>query len=152
MKTHKLNLLKLNILIGPLLLAVQCQAQSYSIDWFTIGGGGGALNSAGGTFTASGTIGQPNAGVMSGGNFTLAGGFWPGVESSPGCLLTGIGIERLGNGRVRVSWPLPGCGYVLYHSTSLENWTTLPPPYETNATHLSVIRSERAEFFTLRRQ
>src|SRR6266487_2900088 len=49
-------------------------AQSYSIDWFTVDGGGGT--STGGVYSVSGTIGQPDAGKMSGGNFTVDGGFW----------------------------------------------------------------------------
>src|ERR1700692_3967957 len=59
------------------MLASQAQGQSYSIDWFTIDGGGGT--SSGGAYTLSGTIGQPDAGQLSGGNFTLDGGFWGGV-------------------------------------------------------------------------
>ncbi|MFO0973831.1 MAG: hypothetical protein U1A27_10390 [Phycisphaerae bacterium] len=50
-----------------------------TIDWFTVDGGG-AMNSAGGAFSLSGTIGQPDAKVapvMSGGTFELTGGFWP---------------------------------------------------------------------------
>ncbi|MDX2131029.1 MAG: hypothetical protein SFY69_03120 [Planctomycetota bacterium] len=47
-----------------------------TIDWYTIDGGGGT--SSGASFVLSGTIGQPDAGVMSGGSFTLTGGFWVG--------------------------------------------------------------------------
>ncbi|MBM4108262.1 MAG: hypothetical protein FJ255_05545 [Phycisphaerae bacterium] len=55
-----------------------------SIDWHTIDGGGGT--SAGGSFTVSGTIGQPDAGpVMSGGVFALTGGFWAGGSAGPTC-------------------------------------------------------------------
>ena len=51
------------------------------IPWYTIDGGG-VMNSTGGTFELSGTIGQPDAGqIMSGGGFTLSGGFWFAVES-----------------------------------------------------------------------
>ncbi len=56
----------------------------FSIDWYTIDGGGGT--SAGGTFELSGTIGQPDAGPeMTGGTFSLTGGFWAGagVPSNP---------------------------------------------------------------------
>src|SRR2546430_2683560 len=49
-------------------------AQNYSIDWFTIDGGGGT--STGGVFSLTGTIGQPDAGHMSGGTYTVDGGFW----------------------------------------------------------------------------
>ncbi len=38
--------------------------------------GGGVIHSNGGTFELSGTIGQPDAGVLVGGGFTLTGGFW----------------------------------------------------------------------------
>ncbi len=48
---------------------------AFEINRFTIDGGGDML-SAGGGFELSGTIGQPDAGLVSGGGFTLAGGFW----------------------------------------------------------------------------
>jgi len=52
----------------------------FSIDWYTVDGGGGT--STGGGFVLSGTIGQPDAGpVMSGGTFTLTGGFWAGANA-----------------------------------------------------------------------
>jgi hypothetical protein len=41
----------------------------------TIDGGGG-MRSTGGDFELSGTIGQPDGGLLSGGSFELAGGFW----------------------------------------------------------------------------
>jgi hypothetical protein len=52
-----------------------CQAQSYSIDWHKIAGGGGT--GAGGNYFVSGTIGQHDASApMSSGNYSLTGGFW----------------------------------------------------------------------------
>jgi hypothetical protein len=60
-----------------LTLASQVHAQSYTITWWTIDGGGGS--STGGGYTLSGTVGQPDAGVLSGGSYTLTGGFW-GVD------------------------------------------------------------------------
>ena len=55
-------------------LCIRGLGQSYSVDWHTIDGGGGT--STGGIYFVSGTIGQPDAGMMSGGNYTLRGGFW----------------------------------------------------------------------------
>ena len=49
-------------------------AQQYSIDWSSIDGGGGT--STGGVYAVTGTIGQPDAGTLSGGAYTLQGGFW----------------------------------------------------------------------------
>jgi hypothetical protein len=49
-------------------------AQSYSIDWYKVSGGG---TSTGSVYAVSGTIGQHDAGgPMSGGNYSLTGGFW----------------------------------------------------------------------------
>ena len=42
--------------------------------------GGGVMRSTGGDFELSGTIGQPDAGVMTGGEFQLTGGFWFGTD------------------------------------------------------------------------
>jgi hypothetical protein len=52
----------------------------YDLTWNTYDGGGGT--STGGGFELSGTAGQPDAGeqVLTGGNYSLAGGFWPGVS------------------------------------------------------------------------
>jgi hypothetical protein len=51
------------------------RAQSYSINWYKVAGGGGTSTST--TYTVSGTIGQPDAsGAMTGGNYSLTGGFW----------------------------------------------------------------------------
>ena len=47
----------------------------YEISWNTIDGGGG--RSAGGDYTLVSTIGQLDAGEMSGGDYSLSGGFWP---------------------------------------------------------------------------
>ena len=53
-------------------------AQEISVTRSTIDGGG-VMNSTGGGFELSGTIGQPDAGVLSGGDdLTLTGGFWFG--------------------------------------------------------------------------
>ena len=42
--------------------------------WWTADGGGGS--SASGSYILDGTIGQPDAGMLSGGSYTLIGGFW----------------------------------------------------------------------------
>ncbi|MCX6925718.1 MAG: hypothetical protein NT154_21275 [Verrucomicrobia bacterium] len=49
-------------------------SKNLTLNWFTVDGGGGT--STGGVYSVSGTIGQPDAGQMSRGNFTLTGGFW----------------------------------------------------------------------------
>ncbi len=47
----------------------------YDLRWNTIAGGGTTF-SAGGSYLLGGTMGQSDAGTMSGGAYTLNGGFW----------------------------------------------------------------------------
>ncbi len=46
----------------------------YDLSWNTMDGGGG--RSSAGQYTLDGTIGQPDAGMMTGGTYALTGGFW----------------------------------------------------------------------------
>lgn len=55
----------------PLALA---QSGPLDIPWYTIDGGG-TTASSGGDFVLSGTVGQPDAGVLSGGIYIVRGGF-----------------------------------------------------------------------------
>jgi hypothetical protein len=43
--------------------------------------GGGAMAATGGAYTLAATIGQSEAGSLSGGPYTLAGGFWGGANT-----------------------------------------------------------------------
>jgi len=53
-------------------------ARAYDpISWSTVDNGG-AIGSIGGGYLLSGTIGQPDAGTLTGGAFVLRGGFWRG--------------------------------------------------------------------------
>jgi hypothetical protein len=119
----------------PVALGVPALAQ-YSVDWFKVAGGGGT--STGGVYTVSGTIGQPDAGAMTGGNFTLTGGFWAlyAVQTPGAPYLT---VAR-SNTTVVVSWPLPATGWLLQSTTSLLPagivWTELAPPYQSNGENL----------------
>jgi hypothetical protein len=74
-----LILLTLSLVVG----VSSSQAQSgggYDLTWSTIDGGG-ATFSTGGTYSLGGTIGQPDAGSMSGGSYALVGGFWGGATA-----------------------------------------------------------------------
>ncbi len=62
--------------------AVAQMGPNLDLTWSTIDGGGGT--SSGGGFTLTGSIGQPDAGAMSGGGLQLAGGFW-GAGGPPPC-------------------------------------------------------------------
>ena len=110
------------VLSPPVLLA-----QPYSIDWFTIDGGGGT--STGGVYLVSGTIGQPDAGgPMTGGNFSLTGGFWAlptAVQETNAPTLT---IVPATPGNATISWTPNTPGFVLQETLVLSpaNWTNSP--------------------------
>lgn len=141
----------LSVLAG--LLCCPATAQPYVIDWFTLDGGGGV--STGGVYTIQGTIGQPDAGLSSGGPYSLVGGFWGVVEAvqTPGAPLLSIAhIPELST--MNVSWPLPATGFVLDQSPTVTGaWSQVAFPYSTNATHISVTVSPPVgdRFYRLRK-
>jgi hypothetical protein len=95
-------------------------AQSYSIDWYKIAGGGGT--STNGQYSLSGTIGQPDASApMTGGNYSLTGGFWAiyAVQTAGAPLLT-ISIS---NNQAVVSWPVAATGWTLQTNNNLATGT-----------------------------
>jgi hypothetical protein len=114
------------IILSLLAGSAACVASDqYSIDSFKIAGGGGT--STGGAYSVSGTIGQPDAGMMSGGPFTLTGGFWAlpvAVQSSNAPTLL---IISGAPGFATISWTPATPGFVLQVSD------TLTPPAWTNA-------------------
>jgi len=91
------------ILLFSLLISTISYAQTYSIDWYKIAGGGGT--STGATYQITGTIGQPDAsGAMTGGNYSLTGGFWSLIAVVQTAGLPNLTITHNGN-MVSVSWP-----------------------------------------------
>lgn len=101
-----------------------CSAQSYTVDWYKISGGGGT--STNGTYQVSGTIGQPDAsGALSGGNYSVTGGFWSliSVVQTPG--LPTLLVTRAGSS-VTVSWANTGSATLQQNSNvaNAAGWTT----------------------------
>jgi len=115
----------------------------FALDWWTIDGGGGT--STGGGYVVTGTLGQPDAGsVLSGGDFTLTGGFWSVIAAvqTPGA--PDLIVVRTATNTVVVSWPLAGAeGWVLQATNALPSvaapWPLIPPPYQTNGPILQFI-------------
>jgi hypothetical protein len=99
----------------------------YSLDWHTTDGGGGA--SPGGVYSVSGTVGQPDAGgPMTGGNYSLTGGFWAfaAAVQAPGAPL--LSIIPSGPGAATISWSPAAPGWVLQENLDLTttNWVNSP--------------------------
>jgi hypothetical protein len=110
-------------------------------------------------YAVSGTIGQPDAGVMSGGNFSLQGGFWAVVAAiqTPGAPLLTI-TRDLGTGTVTVSWDAPATGFILDQTATLTGspaipWSQVGFPYQTNAGRILINVPSPAgnQFYRLRK-
>jgi len=108
-----------------LLISTFClcaSAQDYTNKWFTVNGGG--RSSTGGVYTITGTAGQPDAGVMRQGEYTVNGGFWGliAVVQTPGA--PPLTIRGAGSNSVLVCWPYPSESYGLQQCTNLTtaNW------------------------------
>ncbi len=83
----------------------------YSIDWCTVDGGGGS--SSGGTYSVTGTVGQPDAGAMLHAPYTVAGGFWSLLGPRPEQRIWVEGSD------VIVAWPVTAGACQLQATDSL---------------------------------
>ena len=112
--------------IATLLLG-HVSAQTYSIDWFTIDGGGGT--STGGVYTVTGTIGQPDAGgPMTNGQYSVTGGFWALPTAIQVIGAPTLTIVPATPGNATISWTPNTPGFVLQQTLSLSptNWVNSP--------------------------
>jgi len=76
------SILAVATLLAVSLLAVaqdgrQTPGADYDLSWWTVDGGGYTFMTGGG-FSLGGTAGQADAGLLTGGRYTLGGGFWRG--------------------------------------------------------------------------
>jgi hypothetical protein len=134
------------------LLPAKASAQSYNIDWYKVSGGGGT--STGGTYQVSGTIGQPDAsGAMTGGNYSLTGGFWAlfQVLQTPGAPT--LYISHAGN-VATVYWQ-DVTGWNLYQdsnlATPIASWPASSSPTLTGGTnYLNITNPAGNLFFRLK--
>jgi hypothetical protein len=136
--------LNARIVLGILWLALvglpfATNAQSYSIDWSKIAGGGGM--STGGTYQVSGTIGQPDATTqtLTGGNYSLTGGFWSLISVVQTAGAPTLYIGHSGNGII-ISWASSATGFALQQSSNLgaNHWTASVYTISTNGATESI--------------
>ena len=73
-------LVLISVLVAPTVIeATAPRTVSYDVSWWTIDGGG-AQGLTGGTYSLSGTIGQPDASLRGAGTYSVGGGFWPDMQ------------------------------------------------------------------------
>ncbi len=125
------------ILLFGLLIPALSQAQTYSINWYKVAGGGGtsAGTNGSGVYSISGTIGQQDASTaMAGGGYLLTGGFWSLISVVQTAGAPNLSISEAGNS-VIVSWPNTG-NYTLQQNSNLAapaGWATSGYPVATNS-------------------
>jgi Divergent InlB B-repeat domain len=130
--------------IGAICLTVlPLHAQSYTIDWHKIQGGGGTSSNA--YYQITGTIGQADAsGVLTGGGYSLAGGYVEAIApvqstyaAGPGGTISGMGSQLVNygfSGNPVTAVPSPG-----YYFVSWSDGVTTPTRTDLNETsNLSV--------------
>ena len=137
---------KLFLLFGLLIPTISF-AQSYTINWYKVSGGGGT--STGATYQVTGTIGQPDAGgAMTGGNYSLTGGFWSliAVAQTPGAPTLYIGQS---GGTVTVYWQNVS-GWTLQQNNNLAisaNWSASAGVTTSNGTNYLTITAPSGNLF-----
>ena len=101
----------------PLLLAASIASAQSDLVFapFTIAGGGGT--STGAVYSIKGTVGQSDAGRMSGGAYVIRGGFWSlYVVQTPGAPLLNITYS---DNQAVVSWSSSATGWTLQTNNNL---------------------------------
>jgi hypothetical protein len=131
----------------PLAFSLRAWGQSYSIDWYKIAGGGGT--STGGVYAVSGTIGQHDAsGAMTGGNYSLTGGFWSLISVVQTAGAPTLCISQSG-GTVTVYWQ-DVSGWSLQQNNDLTipaNWSASGGVTTSNGTNSVTITSPAGNLF-----
>jgi hypothetical protein len=137
----------LTILVLTVWATLSVSAQSYSISWYKVAGGGGT--SAGGNYSVSGTIGQPDASsAMTGGNYSLTGGFWALISAvqTPGAPVLYMSMS---GPTVTVYWQNVS-GWTLQQNNSLSlpsSWAGSGSPTLANGTNYLNLTSQTGNLF-----
>jgi hypothetical protein len=138
------------ILLG-FLCCLAALGQSYSIDWHKVAGGGGT--STNGQYIVAGTIGQPDAGLASGGSYVVTGGYWSMINVVQTAGSPWLGMCMAPGNQAIISWPYPCPGFVLQESLSLSPsaWgnSTASPSLVSNYWQVTVPVSPGCKFYRL---
>ncbi len=137
------------VILLPALLSAQ-----YAIDWYTMDSGGGT--SAGGGYELSGTIGQPDVGRSTGGDYELVAGFWAFaivIQSEDGPQLK---IRYLSPNVALIYWEAGDEPAVLQRSADLTDehgWEDDPgtPVWEDGEYRMEVTPLDSIRFYRLRK-
>jgi hypothetical protein len=111
----------------------------YSLGWQKISAGAGVH--AGGAYSANGTVGEPEAGMLRGGEYAVGGGFWslPAVVPTADAPPLAIALTRTNT--AVISWPASATGWRLQRRGNLAGgaWLMSPEPVTDDGTNRFVI-------------
>jgi hypothetical protein len=118
---------RLPAILGLLLPAICC-AQQYFIRWHKIAGGGGASTDL--VYTVKGTIGQSDAGKMSGNDFWLQGGFWAALAIGPVPGAPSFNLQQTATNTIVITWPITAGNWVLQERAAgaFATWSNVSVP------------------------
>ena len=104
----------------------------YNIAQYVIAGGGGQATGDGWTLNA--TVGQPAAGMATGGGLTLAAGFWTTETAAPRLMIS------VTTNSATLSWPSATLGFSLQQTAALAPaaWVPVTATPTNNGTMTSV--------------
>lgn len=133
--------------------AVFTTLAQYTLDWYSIHGGGGISSNS--QFSITGILGRPDAGgAMTGGNYTLTGGAASliALVQTPGA--PRLALEVLGPNTLKILWPSSEPGWVLQRNTNLAsatNWINAGLTEFVDGTnrHVTVSPDDTRLFFRL---
>jgi hypothetical protein len=122
-----------------------------ALDWQTIDAGGG--RGAGGAYTLVGTMGHVDAATLSGGTYSLAGGFSGGIVMQPPGP-PALSINQT-TSKIILSWPVSSVNYQLQENITLSitgPWSAAARPRTTNSGRIRVTipLSSGSQFYRLK--
>ena len=136
MKTLPQAILLLSALFAILPAA---NAQSYSINWWAIGNGGGTSTNR--SFSVTSAIGKTDAGRMTNANFAIDGGFLSGIELVQTAGAPLLSIVKSGS-NATISWAADASvGFNLEEAPNLNSpssWDSSATTVTTNGNQKSV--------------
>jgi hypothetical protein len=147
------NMNKYTLLTALLLLGTTSyvHSQNYTIDWFTVDGGGGST--AGGSYALSGTAGQPDAGHSIGGNFYLDSGFWSIIDAVQPINTPSLRIVLTRTNTIVIAWPAPSTSFSLQQNNFLgtSNWLPVSDPVNVvgSENQVIILNSGGSRFYRL---
>jgi hypothetical protein len=136
-------------ILVSIMLTGAAHAQTYSIDWHKISGGGaGADGNA--VYSLTGSIGQQDAGsATNSGVYSITGGFEAVFAiQTPGA--PALSLNLTATNTVIVSWPSPSSGFNLQTITDLgsTNWTaTSQTVIDTGAVKYIIVNPSSGRLF-----